>query len=140
MDYLPLEGGFTIRQFCDGAARSRRNARRSYVIQLELFKDTRVEEWWRHEFLVFTVVHPGGEGRSLLVFDRGRPEDPEEPQTLTQFVLAGFRGEAEDRMQFLEMHSDGIRMKLGHSARGKESLLGAQDSDGCSRVCQDLLT
>ena len=120
-DYLPLTGGFTIQQFCDGAAKSRRNAKRSYVTKFELFKDTRVKDWWRHEFLIFTVVHPGGADRSLLVFERGRPEDPDEPQTLTQFVLAGFKGEAEDSMQFLELHSDIIRMKVEHAVRGKSS-------------------
>ncbi|TEB22879.1 hypothetical protein FA13DRAFT_1463991 [Coprinellus micaceus] len=120
-DYLPLTGGFTIQQFCDGAAKSRRNAKESYVIKVELFKDTRVEDWWRHELLIFTVVNPGGEGRSLLVFDRGRPdpEDQVDPQTFTQFVLAGFRGDSEDRMQFVEIDGDDIRMKVEHSVRGE---------------------
>lgn len=119
MDYLPLEGSFSIQQFCDGAGKSRRNARKSYIVKLELYKDTRVEDWWRHEFLVFTVVHPDRARQTFLVFERGRPEDPEVPQTLLQFVLAGFRGEAEDRMEFLEPQGDDMRRKIEHSTRGE---------------------
>lgn len=121
MDHLPLRGGYTIRQFCDGAQKSTKNARKSHIVKIELYKETRVEEWWRHEFLVFTVVHPNQKACSFLVFDRGRPEDPEEPQSLLEFAVAGFQGEAEDRMQFMELHSNDIRRKIEHSARGKSS-------------------
>ncbi|KAF6763679.1 hypothetical protein DFP72DRAFT_873137, partial [Ephemerocybe angulata] len=113
-DQLSLSGRHTVRQFCDRAVASTKNAKEGSIVQVELIKDTRTleEQWWRHESLVFTIVH-GGEER-VLFFERGRPEDPE---PLLKFAWAGFRGDAEDVMEFFEPDGEDARYKIAHVTR-----------------------
>ncbi|KAF5334497.1 hypothetical protein D9611_013783 [Ephemerocybe angulata] len=115
IDQLLLSGQDTVQKFCDKAIDST-NAREASIVQIELIKDTRTleEQWWRHETLVFTIVHDAKE--RVLFFERGRPADPE---PLLKFAWAGFRGKAEDLMEFFEPDSDDPRYRdtIAHATR-----------------------
>jgi hypothetical protein len=98
---LSFTGSYSPKLFSDAALHKgpSHNAWKP-IFKIELRKDTRTVDHWRHEFLVFTVAH---EGRELyLYFERELDEVVEGWEGKAAFARRFFRGEALDILEFHE--------------------------------------
>jgi len=96
-DPLPLEGEQSLDRFCARALTLGRSRNASATIsKIELLKDMRTtDDYWRHEFLVFTIHPPDHEDSIVVYFERGLANDGTWLDFL-KFVWAGMKGDPSD--------------------------------------------
>ncbi|KAJ3507312.1 hypothetical protein NLJ89_g6373 [Agrocybe chaxingu] len=101
----PLSSSYSPKQFADAILDKglRKNASKP-VTKIELLKDTRMVDHWRHEFLVFTTTHE--EQELYLYFERELDEDVEGFKAKAAFARGLFRGPALDILMFHERGSE----------------------------------
>ncbi|CAA7264014.1 unnamed protein product [Cyclocybe aegerita] len=101
----PLLSSYSPKQFSDAILDKglRKNASKP-VSRIELLKDTRTVDHWRHEFLVFTIAHEDQE--LYLYFERELDEDVEGLKAKAAFARELFRGPALDILMFHERGSE----------------------------------